>query len=122
MPPPSGRWLRVHRRRSGSLGPQTSYFSDGPEKAGTALVAGDVAGVHHPRDRRMHAAIGALRAQLEAAQAVDAVEAPGQVGGAQPGLAAGGAFGAEADIVGAHVRLSRRAMKKPSVPSRCGSV
>ena len=63
--------------------------------------------------------------QLEAVQAVHAAVAAGQVGRAQPRLVAGRADVAQVDrVVVAHAPPSRRrrAMKKPSVPSRCGRV
>src|SRR5690242_1554215 len=98
-------------------------LGDGPQQARSALVAGHVTRVHHACDRRVHAAVRAFRAQLEAAQAGGAAEAAGQVGGAQPRLAAARAGGAEVDrFLTAHAARSRRAMKKPSVLSTSGSV
>ena len=65
---------------------------------------------------------GHTEQQLEAVQAVHAAVAAREVGRAQPRLVAGRADVAEVDVVvAAHVRRSR-AMKNPSVPSRCGSV
>src|SRR5215207_11464813 len=58
-----------------------------------AVPTRDVRGIRHPGDRRVRPAVGALRAQLEAAQAVDAAVAPGEVRPAQPRLSAGRAFG-----------------------------
>ena len=53
--------------------------------AGLAL---HVLGVAHPRDRLVFAAVGALGDEFEAAEAVDAAQPAGQLGRAQPGLAA----------------------------------
>ena len=64
---------------------------------------------------------GQTEQQLEAVQAVHAAVAARQVGGPQPRLVARRADVAEIDVVVGHDRRSR-AMKKPSVPSRCGSV
>src|SRR4051794_37457534 len=54
----------------------------------TAALAFHVSGVGHPGDRLVLAAVGALGDEFEAAEAVDAAQAAGQLGRAQPGLAA----------------------------------
>ncbi len=69
-----------------------------PEHRCAAVVAGHVGGVGHARDRHVRSAVGALRAQLEAVQAVHAAVAAGQVRAPQPGLAARRALGPEVDL------------------------
>src|SRR5688500_8809198 len=54
------------------------------------MLALHVLGPAHPADGLVLAAVRALGDQLEALQAEDADEPPGQLGGAKPGLAAGG--------------------------------
>ena len=109
-----------------------------------AVVAGDDRGARHAHDRRVLAAIRAHRDELVALQAIDASVAPGCRGRAKPGLAAPRALRTElghrighgtADRLTSRTGGStpserrqrcmaarpRRAMKNPSVPSRCGS-
>src|SRR5918998_2877077 len=81
-------------------------WSDLPEHGCLAGVAGQDRGLRHAHDRRMLAAIGAQRAQLEAVQAVHAAIAPGQVRRPQPRLLAVRACHAD---FGGH-QLLRRAM------------
>ena len=69
--------------------------SDRLEHRAPAVVAGVERGARHPHDRRVLAAVRAHRGELEAAQAVHAAVAPGQVRGAQPRLVAGRADVAE---------------------------
>src|SRR5436190_19204395 len=72
--------------------------SDRLKHGAAAVTAGDVCRIRHPGDRRVGSAVGALRPQLEAAQAVDAPVATRQVRAAQPWLPAGGALGTGLDL------------------------
>ena len=109
--------------------------SDRHQHAVAAVVALEDRRRGHPHDRRVLTAVGAHRGQLEAVQAVDAAVAAGKVRRAQPRLASSSgragrgrrrrlphsvALGAPS-----RRRLSSRrsrAMKKPAVRSRWGSV
>jgi hypothetical protein len=86
------------------------------------MLAEQILGRAHPGDRLVLAAVGALRDQLVAAQAVHAAVAPGKLGRTQPGLAASRAGrpgqGRSADPLDQALRI--RAMKKPDVRSRSG--
>src|SRR5205807_642681 len=102
-----------------------------------AVIAGHDRGAGHAHDRRVLTAVGTHGYELVAVQAIDAPVAPRNRAGTEPGLAAVGAFGPELHRrVGHAARLAvraarselrhpaarrRRAMKNPSVPSRCGS-
>src|SRR4051812_695151 len=68
-------------------------LDDGPdlgrlEHRCSAGLTFHVSRVGHPRDRLVLAAVGALGDEFEAAEAVDAAQAAGELGRAQPGLAA----------------------------------
>jgi catechol 2,3-dioxygenase-like lactoylglutathione lyase family enzyme len=91
MPPPTG-----HTRAARPRG------SDGLKHRALAVATDDVRRVGHPRDRRVGAAIGAFRAQLEAPQAVHAAIAAGKVRAAQPALSATRAFGTHPLLVTHH--------------------
>ena len=126
---------RQDRRRDAHAAQQLAcaapYAHIGLQHRVAAVVALQDRGGGHAHDRRVLAAVGADRGQLEAVQAVDAAVAPGQVGRAQPRLAAVRALRPEVDRAPwpaasgspsiAQLRRSR-AMKKPAVRSRCGSV
>ena len=114
-------WSPSRAKSAARIEGATPFGVISPGASSPAVVADVQRGVGHPHDRRVLAAVRAHRAQLEAMQAVHAAVAAGQVGRPQPRLVARRADVAEIDGVVAHERLSR-AMKKPSVPWRCGSV
>jgi hypothetical protein len=72
-----------------------------------AVLALHVLGPAHPGDGLVLAAIRALGDELEALQAVDADEPPGELGGSQPGLTAAGAGGAPQGSLGGGLCLGR---------------
>src|SRR5262249_62381225 len=72
-----------------------------------AMLALHVLGAAHPADGLMLSAVGALRDELEAAQAVDAHEPPGQLRRAQPRLAATGAIRSLEAALGSLGRIRR---------------
>ncbi len=93
-----------------------------------AVAADDVRRVRHAGDGRVGAAVRALRAELVAVQAVDAAVAPGQVGAAQPGLAARWALGPACVVVTSHgphgIHLWPRSQSPASIgrfPGGCSS-
>src|SRR3954447_21389608 len=83
--------------------------SGGAQYRGAAGVALQVLGLAHPGDRPVLAAVRALRDQLEAAEAADAAQPSGQLGGPQPGLPAAGTGGAVEDAATAESGLGRLA-------------
>ena len=85
--------------------------SDRLEHRAPAVVAGVERGARHAHDRRVLAAVRAHRGELEAAQAVHAAVAPGQVARPQPRLVAGGA-----DV--ARDRRSRRSRRRLAPQAR----
>ena len=84
--------LRAKRSRARGRGVIGGGFHPLPQMLAehrvAAVLAHHVLGAAHAADRLVLAAVRALGDELEAAQAVDADEAPGQLRGAQPGLAA----------------------------------
>ena len=108
---PTGSTARRERRAAARV-PVRSY---GLEHRVPAVVALEDRGRGHPHDRRVLAAVGAHRGELEAVQAVHAAIAAGEVGGPQPRLAAVGALRPEIDR-GLRRRPSRTS---PSMLSSC---
>src|ERR1700761_4648439 len=78
------------------------------EHGGPAHLAFHVGGVGHAGDRLVFAALGTLGDEFEAAEAVDAAQAAGELGRTQPGLAAVRARGPSQDVGGAGTGLGHR--------------
>src|SRR5437899_2216427 len=92
---------RTSRRRSPVATVRSSQHtpSDGHEHRIPAVVALEDGRRGHAHDRRVLAAVGTDRGELEAVQAVDAAVAPGEVRGAQPRLGAVRAQRPEVDLL-----------------------
>ena len=75
---------------------------DRPQHAAVAVIAIQDRGTRHADDRRVLAAVGTNRDELEPLQAVDAAVAARNCGWAEPRFAAAGTLSAELDLRIAH--------------------